>query len=184
MQKTSLTRESEEPVATHRRLRCLLAKGPEVRGATRAAMLANRSKDTAPELTVRRALHAVGLRYRLHVRSLPGRPDVVLPSRHMVVEVRGCFWHGHHCQGSRIPKTRSEFWTAKVQINKERDERNEAMLRRLGWKVVVIWECDIKRGLVPLFAEQIAASPRYKAQLVSQGTLNDRDGREPAARRR
>ncbi len=155
-----LTEGSGGVAGTHRRLRRLLAEGPEVTAATRAVMLANRGKDTAPEMAVRRALRAVGLRYRLHVRNLPGRPDVVLASRRAVVEVRGCFWHGHDCQHGRVPKTRSEFWASKVLSNRDRDARNEAALRELGWHVVVVWECEVRCGAAPFVASRVAAMPR------------------------
>lgn len=160
----ALTEAVEEPSA-HRRLRHLLADGPEVRATTRAVMLANRSKNTAPEMAVRRALHAAGLRYRLHVSALPGRPDVVLASRRTVVEVRGCFWHGHDCQRGRGPKTRSEFWATKMKLNRDRDVRNERALRDLGWKVLVVWECEVKRGVAPLLAKRVAAIPRRQGWL-------------------
>lgn len=146
----------------HRRLRRLLAEGPEVTGATRAVMRANRGRDTGPEMAVRRALHAAGLRYRLHVKKLPGRPDVVLASRRTVVEVRGCFWHGHGCQGGRVPSTRAEYWAAKLRDNRERDARNETALRASGWTVVVVWECDVRRGAASRVAEQVAAVPRLR----------------------
>lgn len=155
-----LAERTGEPPGTHRRLRRLLAEGPEVTATTRAVMLANRGKDTAPEMAVRRALHAAGLRYRLHVRGLPGRPDVVLASRRTVVEVRGCFWHGHVCQHGRTSKTRPGFWAGKIQNNRERDARNEAALRELGWHVVVVWECEVKRGAAPLLAKRVAAMPK------------------------
>ena len=141
-------------------LKRLLAEGPEVSQATRNVMRANRAKDTSPELAVRRALHAVGLRFRLHARGLPGRPDVVLASRHAVVEVRGCFWHGHECMGGRVPRTRPDFWAAKVAANKERDAYNEAALHALGWKVFVVWECEVRRGCAPGFAERLTSLPR------------------------
>lgn len=145
---------------THRYLRDLLAQGPKVTATTRAIMLANRSKNTSPEMVVRRAMHAAGLRYRLHVRGLPGRPDIVLTSRRTVVEVRGCFWHGHVCQRHRMPKTRSEFWANKIQMNRARDDRNEAALQACGWTVLVIWECDVRQGVAPLLAERISALPK------------------------
>lgn len=150
---------SELP-GTHRRLRRLLAEGPDVTANTRAVMLANRGKDTAPEMAVRRALNAAGLRYRLHVRGLPGRPDVVLASRRAVVEVRGCFWHGHSCQRSRTPKTRTNFWADKINVNRDRDARNEAALRELGWDVVIVWECEVKLGAARLVADRLVATPK------------------------
>lgn len=106
-------------------------------------------KDTAPELIVRKFLHRQGLRYRLHVRTLPGTPDVVLPRYRTVVFVNGCFWHGHHCaHGSVQAKTNRAFWDNKIADNKARDRRKTAALRALGWKVRLIWECQCHRESV------------------------------------
>lgn len=108
-----------------------------------------RGKDTAPELLVRRLLHAMGYRFRLHRRDLPGRPDIVLPGRRKVIEVRGCWWHRHPdpaCPNVATPKTRPDFWAAKFAGNVERDQRNEAALAARGWDVLVIWECEVRRG--------------------------------------
>lgn len=105
-----------------------------------------RDKDTKPELFVRRILHAEGYRYRLHDKKLPGKPDLVFSSRRKVIFVHGCFWHRHNCRYGRVtPKTRQEFWIAKLQGNRDRDLRNRRELRRLGWDVLVVWECQIKR---------------------------------------
>lgn len=104
-----------------------------------------RGKDTKPELWVRRYLHARGFRFRLHPKDLPGRPDIVLPKYGAVVLVHGCFWHGHHCQKGRIPGTRSAFWEAKFTANRTRDARNTRKLRRLGWRVYKVWECDLAK---------------------------------------
>lgn len=106
-----------------------------------------RGKDTQPELAVRRALWAAGLRYRLHDRRLEGNPDLVFPALRTVVFVHGCFWHCHdECDNFRIPKTRSEWWAAKLARNKERDQEVQAHLRAAGWRVIVIWECETKDG--------------------------------------
>ena len=103
-----------------------------------------RSKDTAPELKVRKALTAMGLRYRLHRKDLPGAPDIVMPGRRLVIFVHGCFWHGHDCpRGARIPKANTDYWLAKISRNRERDARNAKALADLGWKVVVVWECQM-----------------------------------------
>lgn len=104
-----------------------------------------KSKDTTPELFVRRLVHSLGYRYRLHRKDLPGRPDLVFPSRKKLIFVNGCFWHGHSCnRGSRLPKTNSEYWRNKINKNKMRDLKNIHSLRGLGWDVLVIWECEIK----------------------------------------
>lgn len=105
-----------------------------------------RGADTKLELMVRKGLHARGLRFRLGGRGLPGRPDVVLPKHCAVVFVHGCFWHGHTCHLFRVPKTRSEFWTEKIESNRKRDERVKVQLIAAGWNVFEIWECSL-RGL-------------------------------------
>lgn len=102
-----------------------------------------RSKDTKPELLVRKELWRAGFRYRLHAKELPGRPDLVLPRLQTAVFVHGCYWHGHCCQKGRIPRANSGFWAEKFAKNKLRDARNRARLRRLGWKVIVVWECTL-----------------------------------------
>jgi DNA mismatch endonuclease, patch repair protein len=105
-------------------------------------MAAVKGKDTAPELIVRRLVHAFGYRYRLHVRSLPGCPDLVLPRLRKVILVSGCFWHMHSCGRCRIPATRRGYWVAKLERNVSRDGRNRRALRRAGWQVLVVWECQ------------------------------------------
>lgn len=103
-----------------------------------------RREHTAPELLVRGFLHANGLRFRLHCVDLPGRPDLVFSRRHTVVFVHGCFWHGHHCRhGAARAKTNAAYWSAKRADNRARDRRQQNALRRAGWFVEVIWECEI-----------------------------------------
>ncbi|WP_342740902.1 very short patch repair endonuclease [Bradyrhizobium sp. B117] len=119
-----------------------------------------RSRDTKPEMRVRRALHAAGLRYRLHAKGLPGRPDLILPSRRVAVFVHGCFWHRHpdpDCKLARLPKSRLDFWLPKLEGNRARDDRNKAALEKLGWKVVEIWECQIKDDELRAVAKRIKA---------------------------
>lgn len=112
-------------------------------------------KDTAPELVVRRLLHALGYRFRLHRRGLPGTPDIVFPSRRRVIFVNGCFWHGHGCKIGHPPKSRPEFWLPKLERNRSKDARNRRALRNSGWGVLTIWQCQsISRG-------------RLEAQLLS-----------------
>lgn len=103
-----------------------------------------RGRDTKPEMLVRRGLHALGLRYRLHDKSLPGRPDLVFPRHHAVVFVHGCFWHAHGCRLSKLPATRRDFWKAKLQGNSNRDQRALDDLKATGWRVLVIWECALR----------------------------------------
>lgn len=104
-----------------------------------------RGRDTEPELAVRRVVHRAGFRYRLHVARLPGKPDLVFTARRKVVFVHGCFWHRHPgCGQARMPKSRLEFWALKLGGNRRRDLRNARRLKRLGWKVEIIWECETR----------------------------------------
>ncbi|MYN42859.1 DNA mismatch endonuclease Vsr [Duganella sp. FT109W] len=113
----------------------------------RSAMMARiRGKNTRPELTVRKMLFAAGYRYRLHVRKLPGSPDLVFASRKKAIFVHGCFWHLHdNCNRARMPKSRVEFWTDKLNGNKARDERSLNALERAGWQIYVVWECELDK---------------------------------------
>lgn len=104
-----------------------------------------RGRDTKPEMRVRRLAHALGYRYRLHRRDLPGSPDLVFGPRRKVIFVHGCFWHRHpdpSCKLARLPKSRQDFWLPKLEGNRARDERNNAMLTEMGWDVLEIWECE------------------------------------------
>lgn len=103
-----------------------------------------RGKDTAPELAVRRALHAAGFRFRLHRRDLPGTPDLVLPKWRVAVFVHGCFWHGHGCPQGRLPKSREDYWHPKIAANRARDGRKAAELEAAGWRVFAVWECETR----------------------------------------
>lgn len=106
-----------------------------------------RAKNTKPEVLVRKYLHAAGMRFRIHVKKLPGCPDVVLPKYHTAVFVNGCFWHGHRgCRYATRPRTNAEFWQNKIQNNIRRDELSVQMLEAMGWKVVTVWECELKKG--------------------------------------
>lgn len=107
-------------------------------------MAAVKSWDTAPEVRLRKALHARGLRYRLHVKGLAGRPDLVFPGRKAVVFVHGCFWHGHDCGACRIPQTNREYWTGKIARNVRRDRESAATLSASGWRVATVWECALR----------------------------------------
>jgi DNA mismatch endonuclease (patch repair protein) len=108
-------------------------------------MAAIRGKNSKLEMIVRRGLHSRGLRYVLHSKKLPGKPDLVFPSRKTVVFVHGCFWHAHEgCSAFRLPKTRSREWESKLLGNRSRDARNEAGLKALGWRILILWECDLR----------------------------------------
>jgi len=120
-----------------------------------ARMSLVRSKDTKPEMIVRKLVHGAGYRYRLHVRGLPGCPDLVFKSRKKVIFVHGCFWHRHKCKmGDRMPKSRVNFWRSKLRDNRRRDNRGRQRLTRLGWSVLVIWECQTKS--LPSLTRRIA----------------------------
>lgn len=107
-----------------------------------------RSRDTKPELNVRRLIHAMGYRYRLHRKNLPGRPDLVFASRSKVLFVHGCFWHLHRgCRKNRPPKSRLDYWEPKLRRNALRDESNIRKLRRMGWRSLVLWECELQDSL-------------------------------------
>jgi DNA mismatch endonuclease (patch repair protein) len=105
-------------------------------------MAAIRGSNTKPELIVRHFLHACGFRFRLHRKDLPGKLDIVLPKYRAVIFVHGCFWHLHGCKNTIIPKTRTEWWTAKLAGNRARDERNRLRLEELGWRGITVWECE------------------------------------------
>ena len=131
-------------------------------------MSAVKGKDTKPEMIVRKYLFSKGLRYRLHVRSLPGNPDIVLPKYKTVVFINGCFWHGHEgCKYYRLPKTNIDFWESKITNNKNRDCQNEIKLEELGWRVIRFWECEIKRvqdrneSLENLYNQILEKTSRY-----------------------
>lgn len=112
-----------------------------------------RSRDTAPELEVRRRLHAAGFRFRLHRSDLPGRPDIVLPRHKTAVFVNGCFWHGHDCRDGHLPSSNREYWANKIDRNMRRDQRNYKAMVELGWNVVVIWECHLDEAVDSLIGQ-------------------------------
>lgn len=108
-------------------------------------MMSNiRSKNTSPELLIRRALHARGFRFRVHAKNLPGTPDLVLPKFNAVIFIHGCFWHGHDCRHFKIPQTRQAFWIEKIGKNRIRDKQQMDTLRAANWKVLVVWECAVR----------------------------------------
>lgn len=116
-----------------------------VDAATRSRMMSGiRRRDTKIEIVIRKALHARGFRFRLDVRSMPGRPDIVLPRWRSVVLVHGCFWHAHDCGLCRVPATRPDFWRAKLEQNAARDRRNRIALLDAGWRVATVWECALR----------------------------------------
>ncbi|WP_337189216.1 DNA mismatch endonuclease Vsr [Phenylobacterium sp.] len=141
--------------------------GPEKRSAV---MRRVKGRNTTPEMTVRKALTRLGARYRLHRKDLPGNPDIVLPGRRLAIFVHGCFWHGHDCaRGARVPKQNRDYWVAKVGRNVARDARNAEALAAAGWRVEVVWECDLRDAaalearLVDLLSRQ-PLSPKSRAK--------------------
>lgn len=138
--------------------------------ATRSRMMSGiRGRDTKIEVTIRKALHARGLRYRTDVRGLPGRPDIVLSRWRAVVLVHGCFWHAHDCGLCRIPATRPDFWREKLEGNAARDARNTTALLDAGWRVATVWECALRgRGPQALIdvADRLATWVRGEEQMI------------------
>ncbi|MEI9898927.1 MAG: very short patch repair endonuclease [Hyphomicrobium sp.] len=124
-----------------------------VNSRTRSRMMsAVKGRDTQPERTVRRVVHAAGYRFRLHHTNIPGRPDLVLPRFKVAVFVHGCFWHGHTCIRGKRPTSNTEFWNAKIEGNIARDQRTTAAVKAAGWKHVVVWECSLARDTQRLLA--------------------------------
>ncbi|HET7832483.1 MAG TPA: DNA mismatch endonuclease Vsr [Gallionella sp.] len=116
--------------------------------ATRSRMMSGiRAKDTRPELFIRKGLHALGFRYRLHARDIPGKPDMVFPKYNALIEVHGCFWHGHGCSYFKWPKSNQAFWKEKIKLNRQRDRRSLATQEQLGWRVLVVWECAVRKNM-------------------------------------
>ena len=103
------------------------------------------SKDTKPEILVRMFLFSKGFRYRINVKTLPGKPDIVLPKYKTIIFVNGCFWHGHNCKKGKLPSSNTDFWKEKISNNKSRDAKNSDLLVKLGWKVIIIWQCEISK---------------------------------------
>ena len=128
------------------------------------------SKDTKPELLIRKGLHARGFRYRLHAKELPGKPDMVFPRYKSIILVNGCFWHGHDCRLYRFPKSNTEYWRGKIKRNIERDSENLKALHEAGWRIMIIWECAIK-GKARLSLEAVYVS-------ASEWLLSDMPNRE------
>jgi DNA mismatch endonuclease, patch repair protein len=139
-----------------------------------------RGKDTKPELALRHGLHARGLRYRLHCKNLPGRPDMVFPRYCAVVLVHGCFWHGHDCSLFKLPATRREFWAAKIEGNRVRDARDLGSLAAAGWRVLTVWECALK-GPARLLADTVLAD--IAAWLNTEEPTRTIQGRESPDKR-
>lgn len=122
-----------------------------------------RGKDTAPELMVRKLIYSLGYRYRLHVKELPGKPDLVFLGRKKIIFVHGCFWHGHNCKKGKPPKTNFDYWLPKLNENQARDARNQTLLESMGWQVLVLWQCEINdtdslKKIITNFLERASAN--------------------------
>ena len=113
------------------------------------------SKNTKPEIIVRKKLFSKGYRYKIHDKKLPGRPDIVLPKLKIIINVHGCYWHYHGCEKSRLPKTRAEYWLTRLEDNKKRDFFNKQKLIKLGWKVIDIWECTLDKSNIAKTFERL-----------------------------
>jgi DNA mismatch endonuclease (patch repair protein) len=137
--------------------------------ARSAIMRGSRSKDTKPELRVRKVAHRLGYRYRLHRKDLPGKPDLVFPSRQKVVFVHGCFWHQHdarNCTNGRVPKSNSDYWEPKLRRNVERDTEQQNRLAAMGWKVMVLWECQLTNDeVIAAKLVEFLGAPRSRGSL-------------------
>lgn len=134
-----------------------------------------RAKNTRPEMAVRRFLHAHGYRYRIHVKELPGCPDVVLPKYHTVIFVNGCFWHGHrNCRFATKPKSNADFWQSKIRNNIRRDELSVQALEAMGWRVISVWECELKNeSTLPSMADQVQDNGRsYESEQARRKQRN------------
>ncbi len=126
-------------------------------------------RNTAPELVVRRLLHAQGVRFRLHRKDLPGTPDIVFPKFHKVIFVHGCFWHGHDCRKGRLPKSRTEYWIPKIAANRQRDRIASDRLRMSGWEAMTVWQCELNdcASLVDRMQEFLGISPRNRSTFTA-----------------
>lgn len=146
-------------------MRLVVLTTSEARDARSAQMARIRARDTKPEMRVRRALHSAGLRYRLHAKGLPGKPDIVFPRARVALFVHGCFWHQHPdpaCKLARMPKSRLEFWRPKLEGNRARDERIRVELEKLGWAVIEVWECQTKSGQLAQLADKVRDNVRAR----------------------
>lgn len=140
-----------------------------------AVMRRVKGKDTAPELMVRRLLTRMGLRYRLHRADLPGKPDIAMPGRKLAIFVHGCFWHGHDCaRGARVPKANRPYWEAKIGRNRARDIEHRAALEAKGWRVLTLWECELK--------DEARVEERLRLQLPSSSGCSESKPEDPAAK--
>jgi DNA mismatch endonuclease, patch repair protein len=137
-------------------------------------MAAIRAKNTKPEVVVRRLLHMMGYRFRIHLASLPGKPDIVIPKIRTIVQVKGCFWHGHRCLKGRQPGANRSYWIPKIAGNVQRDRKNDRKLRALGWQVTTVWECEVRKSTATELHRKLAVlmetpSPRSLTESQLRG---------------
>jgi DNA mismatch endonuclease (patch repair protein) len=145
-----------------------------VDSATRSRMMAGiRAKNTRPELFIRKGLHALGFRYRLHAKDIPGKPDVVFPRYGALVVVHGCYWHGHGCRYFRWPKSNEAFWKEKISSNRRRDRLNLKLQKQLGWRTLVVWECAIRRGLIEQHFDVVDLVARWLTKDAGSAYLDE-----------
>lgn len=130
---------------------------PERRSALMKRVKRVKRSDTKPEVTLRKALHKLGFRYVIGDKRLPGTPDLVFPKYKMAVFVHGCFWHGHECRQGRAPTSNVDFWLPKIAANRARDARKEQALRDLGWRVFIVWECELNKASLQASVHRLAA---------------------------
>jgi len=139
----------------------------------------NRAKNTGPELLLRRSLWRLGFRYRVNDRGLPGSPDIVLPKYRTVIFVHGCFWHGHKdCKNYTVPKTNTDFWTAKITRNRQRDQDTWRQLEAKGWSVIIVWECELKKQRLQEAVETTASAIRKNGEILRSAQDDRRRARE------
>lgn len=145
--------------------------------STRSRMMAGiGGRNTKPEILLRRRLHAAGLRFRLHAAALPGKPDIILPSRKIAIFVHGCFWHRHaDCHWCSTPATRPDFWNAKFEGNLVRDEKVQTLLREAGWRVSIIWECGLRAPYADATVEQVLAWIRSRSGDFESALVRERE---------
>lgn len=155
---------------------------PEQRHSNMAAI---HSASTKPELLLRKSLWRLGFRYRVNDKRLPGSPDIVLPKYRTVIFVHGCFWHGHKdCPKYTTPKTNAEFWTAKIARNQQRDQETWRQLEAKGWNVIIVWECELKRGRLPETIKLVATVIHKNGRILRQAQDARRKSREEYKKQR
>jgi len=138
----------------------------------------NRAKNSGPELLLRYALWRRGLRYRINVKGLPGSPDILLPKYHSAIFVHGCFWHGHKdCKNYTVPRTNTEFWVAKVARNRERDQAVWRKLEALGWNVIIVWECQLKKACFDETIDRVVSELQHNREVILKEKERRREAR-------